>query len=145
MAEDLNPSEVAVALQAGIRLLVRRLRQVRAEDELTLPETSALSRLDRGGAMTPSALARLEEISPQSMGATLASLEARGLIARRADPGDRRRAIMSLTEDGVTVLRSTRHARAEHLAHALSEGFSRTEIKQLMAAAPLIERLAQSF
>jgi hypothetical protein len=30
------------------------------------------------------------------------------------------------------------------LAHALSSGFTPAELKQLMAAAPLIERLAQS-
>ena len=35
---------------------------------------------------TPGELAKLEQISPQSMGATLASLEARGLVQRRPDP-----------------------------------------------------------
>jgi hypothetical protein len=36
------------------------------------------------------------------------------------------------------------NARAEQLAKALSAGFSPQELRQLMAAAPLIERLAQS-
>ena len=51
-----------------------------------MPETSALSRLDRGGPMTSSDLARQDRISPQSMGVTVAALEQRGLIARDRDP-----------------------------------------------------------
>ena len=82
MSEDPDASQVAAALRASIGLLLRRLRQVRVEGEPTLPENSALVRLDRGGPATPSALARLEQISPQSMGATLAALEARGLVER---------------------------------------------------------------
>ena len=96
-------TQVAGALRVSIGLLVRRLRQAQAEGELTLPETSALARLDRGGPTTSSALARLEQISPQSMGATLGALEARGLVERRPDPGDGRRAVMSFTEAGLQV------------------------------------------
>jgi DNA-binding MarR family transcriptional regulator len=125
-------------------LLLRRLRQVQAEGELTLPETSALVRLDRGGPATSSALAKLEQISPQSMGATLGALEARGLVERRPDPGDGRRAVMSLTEAGLRTLRNRRNARTQQLAKALSAGFTPAELSQLMTAAPLIERLAQS-
>jgi DNA-binding MarR family transcriptional regulator len=78
---------VAAALRVSIGLLLRRLRQVQVEGELTLPESSALARLDRGGPTTPARWPRLEQISPQSMGATLAALEARGLVERRPDPG----------------------------------------------------------
>jgi DNA-binding MarR family transcriptional regulator len=144
MTQDLDVEHVAGALQVSIGLLRRRLRQLQAEGERTLPETSALARLDRGGPATPSALARLEQISPQSMGATLAGLEARGLVERRPDPGDRRHAVMSLTDAGLQVLRDKRNARTERLAQALSAGFTRSELSQLMAAAPLLERLAQS-
>jgi DNA-binding MarR family transcriptional regulator len=144
MAQDLDVSEVAGALQVSIGLLLRRLRQVRVEGELTLPESSALARLDRGGPATASALARLEQISPQSMGATLASLEARGLIERRADPEDGRRAVLSVTGAGLRWLRGKRTARTEQLAKALSAGFTPAELQVLITAAPLLERLAQS-
>lgn len=144
MTQTLDAHEVAVAIQVSVGLLVRRLRQAQAEGELTVPESSALARLDRGGATTASALARLEQISPQSMGATLAELEARGLIERRADPEDGRRAVISLTEAGLLALRSRRNARTEHLARALSTDFTGPELEQLMVAAPLLERLAQS-
>jgi DNA-binding MarR family transcriptional regulator len=144
MSEDPDVGQVAAALRVSIGLLLRRLRQVQVEGELTLPESSALTRLDRGGPTTPSELAKLEQISPQSMGATLAALEAQGLVGRRPDPRDGRRVVLSVTEAGRAVLLDKRNARAEQLAKALSAGFTPAELRQLMAAAPLLERLAQS-
>jgi DNA-binding MarR family transcriptional regulator len=78
------------------------------------------------------------------MGATLAALETRGLIARAPDPEDGRRVILSVTDAGLGVLRDRRNARTERLAEALSSGFSRAELEQLMAVGPLLERLADS-
>lgn len=144
MRQEPDASEVAGALRVSIGLLLRRLRQTRGESELSLPETAALARLDRGGPATPGALAKLEQISPQSMGATIGALEVRGLVERRPDPGDGRRVVISLTEAGRQVLGDRRNARTEQLARALSAGFTRAEREQLMAAAPLLERLAQS-
>jgi DNA-binding MarR family transcriptional regulator len=137
-------SEVAGALRVSVGLLLRRMRQTRDDGELTLPESSALARLDRGGPATASALAKLEQISPQSMGATLGALEAKGLIGRRPDPGDGRRAVLSVTEAGSRLLRDKRNARTEQLAKALSAGFTPAEIRLLAAASPLLERLAES-
>ena len=78
------------------------------------------------------------------MGATVAALQARGLIERRPDPQDGRRAVLSVTAAGRDVVRDKRNARTEQLARALSAGFTPAELSQLMAAAPLLERLAQS-
>jgi DNA-binding MarR family transcriptional regulator len=136
--------EVAGTLRVSIGLLLRRLRQTRTDGELTLPESSALTRLDRGGPATATALAKLEQISPQSMGATLGALEAKGLIERRPDPGDGRRAVLSVTDAGSRLLRDKRNARTEQLAKALSAGFTPAEIQLLAAATPLLERLAES-
>jgi DNA-binding MarR family transcriptional regulator len=142
--QDPDVDDVAGALLVSIGLLVRRMRQTQAQGELTLPESSALARLDRGGPATASALAKQEQISPQSMGATLGGLEARGLVERRPDPQDGRRIVLSLTESGLRALRNRRNARTQRLAQTLSTGFTDDELKQLMAVAPLIERLAQS-
>ena len=51
--------------------------------------------------------------------------------------------VISVTEAGRQVLRNRRDARTEQLAQALSAGFTPAELRQLMAAAPLLERLAQ--
>ena len=136
--------DVAGALHASVRLLIQRLRQTQAvEGDLTSPETSALARLDRTGATTAADLARMERISPQSMGATIAALEERGLVARAPDPADGRRAILSLTAEGRALLQRRRSARSELLSTALENTFTRAEVKQLQLAAPLIERLAE--
>jgi DNA-binding MarR family transcriptional regulator len=144
MVRDPEVERLAATLRVSIGLLLRRLRQVPDEGELTLPETAALARLDRGGPATPSALARAEQISQQSMGATLAALEARGLIARAADPQDGRLVVLSLTADGARVLRDRRDARTAQLARALGGNFTAEELRQLATAAPLLERLAES-
>jgi DNA-binding MarR family transcriptional regulator len=145
MPRDPLIDDVAGALHASVRLLVQRLRQTQAVGgDLTSPETSALARLDATSPTTAAELARLERISPQSMGATIAALEERGLVGRAPDPADGRRSILSLSADGRVLLQRRRSARSEHLSAALESAFTPAEVKQLQAAVPLIERLAQN-
>ena len=67
--------EVAAALRVAVGMLVpQAASRPRLTSELTLAESSALSRLERGGPATSSELARLDRISPQSMGVTVAAL-----------------------------------------------------------------------
>jgi DNA-binding MarR family transcriptional regulator len=135
--------ELAGALRVAVGLVVRKLRQVPYQGELTLAESSALSHLERGGPATSSDLARLERISPQSMGVTVAALEERGLVERSRDPQDGRRIMLSITEAGRRTVHDRRGARTEQIAAALGGGFSEDELRQLRAAAPLLERLAE--
>ncbi|MFE6686936.1 MarR family winged helix-turn-helix transcriptional regulator [Streptomyces sp. NPDC057743] len=145
MTDSSDVDDLAGALYGSIGLLARRLRQLQAPGELTLPERAALSRLDRGGPTTAAELARAEQITSQAMGTTLGGLEERGLVERRRDPHDGRRIIMSVTEAGVEVLRHKRDARSRQVAQALRERFTEAELATLKAAAPLIERLGDSF
>ena len=91
---------LAGQLSAGLALLVRRLRQVHVDGDLTLSQTSVLVRLERDGPTTPGALAAAEQITPQSVGAILAALGEKGLVARSGDPSDGRRVFMSITAAG---------------------------------------------
>ena len=136
-------SRMAASLRVSVGMLRRRQRQ------------AAPIRTDAAGELSPGPARALrpghfwrarqvEQIRPQSMGATLAALEARGLIARQPDPADGRRVVLSVTEAGLELLRNKRGARTEQLAQALSAGFTAAELRQLAAAAPLLERLAQS-
>ena len=144
MTSEPDPAEVAAALQVSVGLFVRRLRQAPVQDELTLPEMEALSRLDRAGSATPSELARAAQISPQAMGVTVSTLAERGLVARRPDPDDGRRTVLSLTEAGRQAVHNKRSARTQQLAKALAGGFTPAELEVLLAAAPLIERLGET-
>ncbi|CAN5422811.1 MarR family transcriptional regulator [soil metagenome] len=134
--------QIAGALFVSVGMVRRRLRQQQVSGDLSFPETAALARLDRCGPATSAELARQEQISPQSMGATLGALQDRGLIARSADPEDGRRVVLTLTDTGRRALRDRRQERVEQLAHGLA-GFTAAELDILQAAAPLIERLAQ--
>src|ERR671937_418410 len=63
-------------LASGLRLIVGRLvRRMRAESRLPLPQGTVLSRLDRHGPATVSALAAAERLRPQSMSQTVNELE----------------------------------------------------------------------
>ncbi|GAA1024391.1 MULTISPECIES: MarR family winged helix-turn-helix transcriptional regulator [Amycolatopsis] len=139
------PDELAATLYGAVSLIARRLRQSQVTAELSLPERSALARLNRDGPATTAALARAEQITPQAMSATISGLSTRGFVTRAPDPADGRQMIVSLTPEGVEVLRARRDARMRQFAASLSTSFSPQELAVLKEAAPLLERLGQTF
>ncbi|MGF1424880.1 MarR family winged helix-turn-helix transcriptional regulator [Kitasatospora sp. LaBMicrA B282] len=140
-ADAPSAAKLATELRACLGPLVRRLRQVRPDDELTLSQASVLARLDREGPATASELAAGERIRPQSMGAIVAALREHGLIARTPDPADGRRVVVSLTEAGRARLRGTRQERDRRLARAVDEELTAAERALLAGAVPLLERI----
>jgi DNA-binding MarR family transcriptional regulator len=139
-----SPDRVARELQTSLGLLIRRLRQVRVVDDLSQPESTALASLVRNAPATSADLARIENISAQSMHATITTLEQRGLVSRSADAADGRRMLVDLTDAGRALASRKRDARAEQFAGALAEHFTADERATLHAAAPLLERLAKA-
>jgi len=139
----LEVTRAAGDLRALVGRLSRRLRQTSMVGEMTLPQASVLSVLEREGPATPGVLATRERISPQSMGVILISLEALGLVSRTPDPTDGRRLVISLTEAGLQVIHGARRQREERLARALADNFTAEEQQTLIAALPLLERLAR--
>jgi DNA-binding MarR family transcriptional regulator len=129
-------------LRVSIGAFKRRAQEARTEGDLTGPQLTVLSRIDRLGPVTTAELARREQITPQAMGITVTSLEHRGLVARSADDSDGRRSILSLTPSGQEAVHSGRNAMSDKIAAALAESFTGDEIEVLDAAAPLIERLS---
>lgn len=142
VSETPTAREAAYGLRVAIGAFKRRVRETHAEGDLTGPQLAALSRLDRLGAMTTADLARREQISPQAMGSTIASLEKLGLVARSTDDMDGRRSILSLTPEGLAAIRSGRNAVVDRITVVLEESFADEETAILAAAAPLILRLA---
>jgi DNA-binding MarR family transcriptional regulator len=120
--------------------LVRRLR---TEYSLPVAHATVLSRLDREGAQTTSALAAAERVRPQSMAQTLAELERDGLIERSPHPHDRRRVLFDLTVGGKKRVRKERERRKGWLVAAIAAELSPSEQRTLLAAVPLLERLAK--
>jgi len=135
--------QAAADLRVAVGRIARRVRQAHAVGELTLSEVSVLARLDREGPATPGRLAEGERVRPQAMGTTLAALEQRGLVRRDPDPGDGRRVVMAVTAAGRDLLADRRSATTQRLARALDAEFSAAERRRLLAAVPLLERLAE--
>jgi DNA-binding MarR family transcriptional regulator len=137
--------EELLAVANAVRLTVSALyRRVRDEwvSGLSPSETAVLSRLDRDGPATIADLARLQGVTPQAVGATVAALTARGLLTRAPDPDDGRRALLSPTADGRELIHHSRDAVAERLADALAEHYSAEDVALIRRAAPMIQRLA---
>ena len=136
-----DAAHLASELRAVLGQLIRRLR---AEHRFSLSQGAVLGRLDREGPRSVSELAAAERVRPQSMAQTVGELEADGLVSRRPDPGDRRRALVELTDEGVAVLGADRRQREGWLAQAIAEGFSREEQAVLTKVVGLLRRLAEN-
>jgi len=132
---------VASELRVVIGQLVRRLR---AEHGFSLAQGAVLGRLDREGARSTSDLASAERVRPQSMAQTVAELEEGGLISRRPDPKDGRRALLELTPKGRETLEGERRLRVGWLIEAITEQLTEEEQAALGEAVSLLARLADS-
>lgn len=93
--------------------------------------------------MTAADLARAEAMTPQSMGAILAGLEAQELVRRRPDPSDRRQVLFALTAKGLEVRTQRATTKRQWLATALAD-LDAADRQALVAAIPLIRRLGES-
>lgn len=142
MAVEIDVEATAAELRRAVSQVKRRMRTNRSSD-LSAPESSVLSRLDRDGSDNIAGLARWDQVTPQTMGSTVAALESRGFIARHPDPEDGRRFVLSLTPAGASQLHDIRDAATHNIAAALREHLSPEEIRLVHDAAPLIERVAQ--
>jgi DNA-binding MarR family transcriptional regulator len=134
-----DPAIVASELREVLGRLVRRLR---AEHRFPLTHGAVLGELDRYGPQGVSDLAKVERVRPQSMAQTVSELEADGLVERRPDPVDRRRALVQLTKQGRAALHADRRAREGWLAQAIEGDLSPSERKILAEAVELLRRLA---
>lgn len=162
MTTDEEPlSEAAVQAAGDIWVVVGRIRRkMRAleateegmrrdgdgdgERQPSPPQSSVLRRLDRNGPASASELAAAEGVRPQSMAKTVLALEAAGLVSRSPDPEDGRRQVVSLTDRGRERRRGERLARQAWLARALQEHGTEEEVRAVITAMALLDRVAQA-
>ena len=139
MAPD--PSLTASELRVVLGQLVRRLR---AEHRLSLSHGAVLGRLDRDGpSCSVSDLALAERVRPQSMAQPVSELEQDGLVLRRPDPSDGRRALVEITADGRAVLEAERRRREGWLAETIA-ALDSDEQDVLARAIALLRQISES-
>jgi DNA-binding MarR family transcriptional regulator len=120
------------------------VRRLRVENALPLQQLTVLSRLEREGPQTTSALAAAERVRPQSMAHTLGELGKEGLVDRHPDPIDRRQIIVALTGTGRETLSHERHRREDWLTRTIAQELTADEQEILVHAAALLRRLVDS-
>jgi DNA-binding MarR family transcriptional regulator len=142
--DDSPAHTLAGELRVLIGRLRRRVRELADPGDLTWSQTSVLSLIDREGPATVSTLARAEGVRPQSMGATIAALEAAGLVTGAPDPSDGRQTIISLTPACREWVRAGRAAREDWLFRAIQAELSADEQAKLSGVVDLLRRIADS-
>ena len=141
----LSPATEREQLAARLRLAVTRLnRRLRAEADsgLTASGMAALATIGRRGPLALGELAAVEGVKPPTMTATVAGLEAEGLIARTADEKDRRVSRVALTARGRQRLERARSRKTAYLAARL-ERLEEHQLGQLDQAIGLFELLLE--
>jgi DNA-binding MarR family transcriptional regulator len=124
--------------------LGRVLRRLRAEPGPPIGQLAVLSRLDRDGPASISALAVADHMRPQSMAQTVRDLEEAGLVSRRPDPADGRRQLVELTNAGLETLLATRARREDWLTQALDRELDADQRDLLRQAVALLNRVADA-
>ena len=132
-AKDL---QFASDLRTVVTRLVKKLRKKSITgQQLSLTERSTLSLLlSSENGMLPSELAAMEKITNQSMSQILSSFLEKGFITRTASETDKRKVIISLTEQGKAIILQVLSVRDEWLNEALRETCTEEE-KELIKKA----------
>jgi DNA-binding MarR family transcriptional regulator len=142
--EFARAAALAADLRAVMGKLKRRLREQARLGDLTESQISTLSRLEREGSATVTALAQAEGMRPQSMGAIVAALEAAGLVAGAPDPNDGRQTLLSLPDAGRDRIAAGRAARQDWLLRAIQNNLAPAEQDRLASAVKLLARLVDT-
>lgn len=146
MSKSRPPSEEpdgAYRLDAQIGFLLRKANQRHltifngAIGELTPRQFAALAKLAELGPISQNSLGRATAMDAATIKGVIGRLSTRDLVTTEADPNDRRRLIVCLTEAGRSLIEACL-PRAEQISRATLEPLTPGEARQLLA---LIEKL----
>ncbi len=123
--------------------LARRLRQEKADNELSGSQFSALGTLFFYGPFTLRELSEHEKVTPPSMNRTVNALVQAGLVNRTASADDGRKVVLTVTETGRTMMRDTRKRRDAWLAQRIVR-FTPEQRRVLAEAIEIMKELTDS-
>jgi len=139
--QTISTTDLAHRLRPVIARLARRMRQS-AGGDLSPTQGAALNTIACHGPLTPSELAGREKIQRPTATRVLARLEEAGLVARTADPADRRSSLVAVTASGDALLAASRARKDLYLAERLDR-LSPSELAVLERAAGILERVLE--
>src|SRR6201984_2771334 len=111
----------AVRLATAVFRLRSRIRIEAGLRSTGIPisQLAVLGRVIAEGPTTAAALAAGEHVTQQAIAQSLATLKERGLVDKRADPGDGRKSLVTATAAGRALLEAIGASRAEWLTRAI--------------------------
>ena len=134
-ADPAGDESLADAFGAVARQLREKSAETLAPWGITPAHLRALRTLSRHGTMRLSELSDHLQIAPRTATEVADALQARDLVRRRADPGDRRATLVEVTEPGASVLaevRATRGTEAGRIFGRLSPA-ERAELARILS------------
>ena len=141
---SVTPYEVAEAIRADMTALYVNYFRLAQSGDLTGPQLTILSMLDKEGSSRVSDIAQQEGIQMPTASNAIHNLEKRGMVKRERDPFDRRGILVSITEFGHATVLEVGKQRTEHLADVFSV-LNQDELELCHKMAPVIKKLASSY
>lgn len=144
MSDSDEATETAEMLRWGVSRLASRLRaeQSGSGPGLSRLAVSVLANLRHDGPLTPTALAAIEGLQPQSLTRVLNDLEEQGRIVRSPSRRDGRSHDVDITKAGQEALREHVMAGNAWLAAAVRQTLTPAERDIVRIAAGLLQQLA---
>lgn len=133
-------AEQSTELRLAVMRLARRLRQERAETELSATQLAALGWIAGEGPITLGRLAELERVTPPSMNRTVNSLVEAGYATREGSPDDGRKVLLRASDAGGAIIRETKRRRDAWLAKRFA-ALTPDERETLAKATTILGRL----
>ena len=139
-----NDQELSTELRTLVTRLIKKLRsESPTHAKLSLTERSVIKLLDKQKEMLPNEIAKTEKVTTQSMSQILNHLLALGYITRKPSETDKRKVIISLSEEGQTILPAVRNEVDEWLSKAIQETCSDEDKAILRQALVPLSRLLE--
>jgi len=133
-------------VHTSLREMLSAERRLRSRDKvtvdgLTVSQIRALMALKHKPEATVGDLAKVADVTPATMTATLDQLDASGIVVRTRSSEDRRVVMVSLTERGQALVAKRRRAWEAKWREALAD----LSDDDLLAAAQVIRRIARLY
>lgn len=141
----MNIANLSSSLRTAVSTLNKRLRkQDYSSENYSITEIETMGYLHRKGNLSPSELAGLTKIRPQSMSSILDKFEEQKLIKRIPSKEDKRKIHVVLTTSGKKIVEKTRYERDGWLTKNIDKTLTDKEKKTLKKAIEILNRLAEA-
>lgn len=144
MTSSKAQEELATRLVLAVIHLRARLRETWPSPVKSLPvsQLAILKRLRDDGPTTAATLAIAEHVSQQAIAQHVTALRDAGLVKTARDPNDGRKALISITRNGLRLFDAVAESRNAWLTRAIASQVPAKEQPALAKAVELLERLA---